>query len=151
MNRYAPLVGLLLVGVLMGTLISLPSSQILIPFIIEQQVVYNPTSYLSNHTFYAGETGSMNLANIMQIVVYTSSVTITASTLARNTTLAFSSLNFTLNFGTAKLLLNGLQNMTQSITLSNGIYPVSLTIDYAASTSIPTPVEGSASIILTAP
>ncbi len=150
MNRLAPLAGLLLVGVLMGTILSLQTNQIVLPFLVQQQVVYTPTNYLNNQTFYAGQTGSITLTNIMQAIVYTGT-TIQLSTAVVNTTLAFTSLNFTLHFGSTAVTLNGLQNVAQTLTLSPGIYPVSLTIGYTTSTAITTAVKGSASITLTEP
>ncbi len=149
MNRLAPLLGLLLIGVLTGAILSLQTSQILIPFVVQQKVVYNPITYLNNQTFYAGQTGTITLSNIMQADIYISSVTINTSTQVYNTAIGFTSLNFTLHFGSQTILLNGLQNATKTITLTQGIYPVSLTITYAASTSIAVAVKGSAQIILT--
>ena len=149
MNRVAPLLGLLLIGVLTGAILSLQTSQILLPFVVQQKVVYNPITYLNNQTFYAGQTGTITLSNIMQAAIYISTATISTSTQVYNTALAFSSLNFTLHFGSQAILLNGLQNATKTITLTQGIYPVSLTIDYATSTSIAVAVKGSAQIILT--
>ncbi len=141
--------GLLLIGVLTGTILSLQTSQILLPFIIQQKVVYNPISYLNNQTFYAGETGTITLSNIMQVDIYIGSATINTSTQVFNTALGFTSLNFTLHFGSQTILLNGLQNATKAITLTQGIYPVSLTITYTTSTTIAAAVKGSAQIILT--
>lgn len=149
MNRVAPLLGLLLIGMLTGAILSLQTNQILIPFIVQQKVVYNPISYLNNQTFYAGQTGTITLSNIMQADIYVSSATISTTTQVYNTALAFTTLNFTLHFGSQAILLNGLLNATKTITLTQGIYPVSLTITYITSTSIATAVKGSAQIILT--
>lgn len=151
MKQAAPLVGLLLVGMMMGAILSLQTSQIIVPFLVQQKVVYNPIRYLSNQTFYAGQTGSLTLSNIMQIAIYINSATFTASTLASNTLLAFSSLNITLNFGSTSLQLNGLQNATKTLTLGQGVYPVSMTIAYTTLTTMSTVIRGSVAITLSTP
>jgi len=150
MNRIAPLAGLLIVGLLTGIIAGVQTNQILIPFIVQQKVVYNPISYLNNQTFYAGQTGTITLSNIMQADIYIRSATITMSTQVFNTALGFTSLNFTMHFGSQTILLNGLQNATKTLTLTQGIYPISLTIDYSTSNSITVAVSGTAQIILTA-
>lgn len=150
MNRVAPLLGLLLIGMLTGTILSIQTNQILIPFIVQEKIVYNPISYLNNQTFYAGQTGTITLSNIMQADIYINSATITTTTQVFNTALGFTSLNFTLHFGSQTILLNALQNATKTLSLTQGIYPISLTIDYAASASLAAAVSGSAKIILTA-
>lgn len=150
MNRIAPLAGLLLVGLLTGVIIGVQTNQILIPFIVQQRASFNPSSYLNNQTFYAGQTGNISLPNIMQAVIYLSSATITGSTQVFNTNLAFTSLTFTLHFGSQTLILNGLQNATQTLTLSTGVYPISITIAYTTATMLNVAVKGSAAIILSA-
>lgn len=151
MNRIAPLAGLLLVSMLTGTIISLQTSQILLPFIVQKEVVYNPANYFNNLTFYESQSGSMTIPNIVQAVVYVGSTTITLSTNVVNTASGFTSLNFTIHFGSIVVTLSGLQNATKTLTLTQGVYPVSLTIDYTTISSIPAVVKGTATITLTAP